>query len=152
MPGPAPKPNAARRNKRPSSATLSRVHDVQAPSLPERLERPWHTQTLEWWEDIWASPMATQWERADIHGLYLLANLWDAAWYASTPSAQASIMAEVRLQRRDYGLTPLDRLRLDWTIEQVDEARDKGNRRRAAPKEKQASPKPGDELAALRAV
>lgn len=129
MPGPNPKhPSArARRNTSSTAATLSLVHNVKAPPLPEH-PTGWHPQTLEWWKDIWASPMAPEFHQSDTHGLYLLALLVDEFWRSPT----TALAAEIRLQRQGYGLTPMDRRRLQWTIEQVDEAVDKGEKRRAA--------------------
>lgn len=130
----APKTAATRqrRNKTSTNATLVRDHDVQAPPLPERME-PWHELTVAWWEDVWASPMAPEIERADQHGLFLLAQLRDDFWSlpADKARARAEIAAEIRLQEQRFGLSPYDRRRLQWTVEQVDEAQDKGRRRRA---------------------
>lgn len=145
-----PKRNPARRNVSATKATLSREHDVTAPALPERLETPWHQLTTEWWADIWASPMAPEYDSSDVHGLYVLADLIDSYWYADTPRARGALAAEIRLQRQCFGLTPIDRRRLQWEIERTSEAQDKGARRRAA--QKPASVKPGDALGALRAV
>ncbi|WP_409186712.1 hypothetical protein F9C11_21725 [Amycolatopsis sp. VS8301801F10] len=151
---PVPKQNPARRNKTATRATLTRVHNVKMPKLPERLHRSedgvevtveWHEMTLAWWADIWASPMAPEFEKADSHGLYLLAVLVDDFW--RNPST--ALAAEIRLQRQGFGLTPIDRRRLQWEIERVDEAQDSGARRRAARKEqapKEPKPDPRDLL------
>lgn len=132
MPGPMPTGRAARRNKTTTKATLVRAHSVVAPQLPDR-EAGWHTQTVAWWTDIWASPMAPEFERADLHGLFVLADLWDAFWTSETPKERTALAAEIRLQRRDFGLTPLDRRRLQWEIERAEDAQDRGARRRQAP-------------------
>lgn len=145
MPGPLPKKNPARRNKTSTRATLPRDHQVVAPKLPAR-EAQWHAQTAEWWADIWASPMAPEFERADLHGLFVLADLVDAFWTAETPKERTALAAEIRLQRRDFGLTPLDRRRLQWEIERVEDAQDRGQRRR------QTSKPAGDPRAVLHAV
>src|SRR5688572_21266126 len=104
----------ARRNKTSTAATLSVVHNVQAPELPER-ETPWHPQTISWWIDTWASPMAPEFHKSDTHGLFLLALLIDDFWTA--PST--ALAAEIRLQRQCFGLTPMDRRRLQWEIERT---------------------------------
>lgn len=145
MPGPLPKRNPARRNKTATRATLPRDHKVVAPKLPTR-ETKWHAQTVEWWADIWASPMAPEFERADLHGLFVLADLVDAFWTAETPKERTALAAEIRLQRRDFGLTPLDRRRLQWEIERAEDAQDRGQRRR------QTSKPAGDPRAVLHAV
>jgi hypothetical protein len=149
MPGPAPKhPSVrARRNKTSTAATLSAVHDVQAPPLPTRL---WHEQTRAWWSDLWASPMAPEYDESDRHGLFALAVLVDDFWRTEDPKLRKEIAAEIRQQRQGFGLTPIDRRRLQWEIERVDEAQDRGERRRAA------TPKPsapaGDPRGVLHAV
>ena len=89
----------------------------------------------QWWEDIWSSPMAAEYHRrSDKHGLYRLALLIDDFWAA--PSAKANI--EIRLAQKDYGLTPLDRRRLEWTIASAEKATD--GRKAASP-----GPRPGDD-------
>lgn len=140
-----PKRNPARRNKSTTRATLSLVHDVQAPLLPEG--REWHSQTVQWWADVWASPMAPEYDASDQHGLFVLAVLVDEFWRRPHWTAAA----EIRLQRQCFGLSPIDRRRLQWEIERVDEAQDKGARRRAS----RAGTKPKadeDPYRALRAV
>lgn len=83
--------------------------------------------TLRWWRDVWASPMGTEYLRADTHALFRLAVLIDKFWL--NPSTK--LAAEIRLQQQAFGLTPLDRSRLQWSIEQADEAHDRGERRRS---------------------
>jgi hypothetical protein len=142
-----PKRNPARRNHSTTRATLTTVHDVKAPALPE--DREWHPQTIAWWADVWASPMAPEYDASDRHGLFVLAVLVDGFWLKPHWTAAA----EIRLQRQCFGLTPIDRRRLQWEIEKVDEAQDRGQRRRAAatpPAKKTA--KGEDPFAALRAV
>lgn len=134
MPGPAPKhPSVrARTNKTSTRATLSPVHDVKAPPLPER---SWHEQTLLWWLDVWASPMAPEYDESDQHGLFALAVLIDDFWTTLDMKLRKDLAAEIRQQRQCFGLTPIDRRRLQWEIERVDEAQDRGQRRRdAAPR------------------
>jgi hypothetical protein len=135
MPGPAPKhPSVrARTNKTSTAATLRTVHDVQAPTLPTRL---WHEQTRAWWRDVWASPMAPEFDESDHHGLFALAVLVDDFWSTEDLKLRKDLAAEIRQQRQCFGLTPIDRRRLQWEIERVDEAQDRGQRRR------QAAPKP----------
>lgn len=123
---PQPKRNPARRNKSATKATLSLVHDVEMPALPG--DADWHPLTVDWWADTWASPMAPEFVGSDIHGLYVLAKLVDTFW--KEPST--ALAAEIRLQRQCFGLTPIDRRRLQWEIERTEEAQDKGHKRRSA--------------------
>jgi hypothetical protein len=139
MPGPEPKHASvrARRNKTATRATLSKpnaAEAVPAPELPPIVDPEtgeavlWSPMTLRWWEDLWASPMAPEYDDSDVHGLYVLASLVNAFWRA--PSS--ALAAEIRLQRQCFGLTPMDRRRLQWEIERTDEAQAKGAKRRAA--------------------
>jgi len=106
----------------------------------------WHSQTLRWWADVWSSPMAPEYDESDIHGLILLAVLVDAFW--KEPSQ--ALAAEIRLQRQCFGLTPVDRRRLQWEIERTDEAQERGRKRRTT--SKPTPQQSGDPFAALRAV
>lgn len=135
----------ARRNKAATAATLSSgVPEGSRPELPAG--REWHPLTLSWWHDLWASPMAGEYHESDRHGLFILAALVDAFW--TMPSKD--LAAEIRLQRQAFGLTPYDRRRLEWTIESVDEAQDRGRQRRARQQVK--APDADDPRSVLRAV
>lgn len=148
MPTPKKDPSVrARRNRASTASTLpaqSAVPKGERPQLPE--SRVWQSMTLDWWDDMWASPMAREFHDSDRHALFILAALVDAFW---TEPSQA-LAAEIRLQRQAFGLTPYDRRRLEWTIESADEAKDRGRQRR----ERQAPAKPAgeDPRSALRAV
>jgi hypothetical protein len=96
--------------------------------LPARDDgQDWHELTVKWWFDTWHSPMAEEYLRADTHGLYRLAMLIDMFW--RDPSKR--LAAEIRIEQQAFGLTPLDRRRLEWSIEQAKEAKDKRRQRRA---------------------
>jgi hypothetical protein len=107
---------------------LSAVHDVEVPDLPG--ERVWHPLTESWWDDIWSSPMAPEFDHSDTHGLFVLAMLVDAFWVE--PST--GLAAEIRLQRQCFGLTPIDRRRLQWEIDRGEEAAQSTTKRRNASK------------------
>lgn len=99
---------------------------VIRPDLPRR-DGGWHPQTLEWWEDLWAAPMAAEYHSSDRHALFLLAILIDDFWLE--PSQK--LAAEIRLQRQAFGLTPYDRRRLEWTIVTAEQAKERGGPHRA---------------------
>jgi hypothetical protein len=107
--------------------SLSPPVDIKAPPLPKRNEGvpPWHKRTLAFWRDIWQSPMAPEFLKADQHMLYVLAELMDQFHYSPT----VQLAAEIRQQRQCFGLTSLDRRRLEWTIQRVEE----GAERKANP-------------------
>ena len=71
--------------------------------------------------------MASELLRVDIHELYMLAELKQQFALHHT----SVLAAEIRLQRQCFGLTPLDRRRLEWSVEQVEEAKEKRQRKKA---------------------
>ena len=73
----------------------------------------------EWWRDIWTSPMAAEYLEADKHGLYLLAELYHRRWNATKNSELRLLAAEIRQQEIRFGLTPIDRRRLQWEVEKA---------------------------------
>ena len=131
MPGPAPKPagTRARRNKTSTSATIQADASIVAPELPAY---SWHPMTLAWWRDLWASPMAPEYEESDRHGLFKLAMLQDDFWTAETAKERKEASAEIRLQEQRFGLSPIDRRRLQWEIEKSEEAVERGSKRRGS--------------------
>jgi hypothetical protein len=86
--------------------------------------------------------MASEYVQADVHGLYRLAALVDAFWH----EPDKELAAEIRLQQQCFGLTPLDRRRLQWEVERVEEV----TRRRAQRQPQAAAGE--DPRAALRIV
>lgn len=146
MPGPTPKPNGtrARRNKSATAATLLTSIEVEAPDLPSRA---WHPMTLAWWADLWSSPMAPEFTDSDRHGLFQLAALQDDFWTADTPKDRVEAAKEIRLQSQRYGLSPIDRRRLQWEIERTEDAVTKGAARRGRQPSAQPSAKDDPRLA-----
>jgi hypothetical protein len=145
-----PKRNPARRNRASTKATLVVDHDLEAPPLPAPPAPfdEWHPRTVAWWVDLWASPMAPEYHESDVHGLYVLAALVNHFWH----QPRQDLAAEIRLQRQSFGLTPLDRRRLQWEIERTDEAQAKGTQRRAKATEAKAPAAAADPRQALRSV
>lgn len=149
MPGPVPKSAATRqrRNKVATKAQLeapaaSRIelptrfssfrcaecylsvgkHTVEqfdkediAPHDFDPAAETWRDLTSAWWNTIWASPMAEEWVDADVPGLVALAFLVDEFWR----TGNREIAAEIRMQQREYGLSPLSRRSLQWEIIRV---------------------------------
>lgn len=121
MPGPVPKPAALRqrRNKAATAAKLAPERRRQrAPRLPEREDGEWHRMTRAWWRAVWRSPMASEFLDADVHALFRLAVLVDMFW--RDPSRE--LAAELRLEQQCFGLTPIDRRRLQWEVERGESA------------------------------
>jgi len=117
MAGRRPKPpeQRQRRNRAATAAELPGEAEAKrrrAPSLPSKDDGEWHELTRAWWRAVWRSPMAKKFLEADRHGLYRLAALIDAFW--STPTT--ALAAEIRLEEARFGLSPMDRHRLQWQI------------------------------------
>ena len=138
MKGPVPKPAATRqrRNKQTTAATLPSEQESKSyvvPDLPAR-EQGWHPMVKEWWTSVWQSPMASEFLDADMRGgLFHLAKLHQAAWSADDEGDVRALLAasaEIRLQEVRFGLSPIDRRRLQWEVSRAEEAVEKTNRRR----------------------
>lgn len=131
--GPAPKDPAIRQMRKNISTKALLPADkapiVETPQLPELAgDREWHPLTIAWWEDLWVSPMSVEYMKMDLHGLVNLALLLDQFYNRPT----AVLHAEIRLAQQNYGLTPLDRRRLEWTVTKTEEAKDNYEHRRAS--------------------
>jgi hypothetical protein len=101
-----------RRNKSATAATLvAGAGATEAPKLPAGIKRK---ETRAWWKAIWGSPMAKEWLPSDSEPLLRLAVLVEDFWTKPTKELAAEISkAEAR-----FGLTPYDRHRMDWKVEQ----------------------------------
>lgn len=87
--------------------------------------------------------MAEQWLASDVHVLRRLAVLVNEYWHRPTPT----VLAEIRQQEARFGLTPMDRHRLQWKIDMDRDAAGSG------PDESDAPPPPTkDPREALRLV
>ena len=121
-----------------TAATLPADGEVMSeiPELPAtNRRRRWHIQTLAWWTSIWQSPMATEFLESDVHGLVMLAELWDAFWKmpAKETRKRAALAQEIRMQGQRFGLSPIDRRRLQWEVERAETA---GRHRQPPPRTK----------------
>jgi len=114
--GPQPKDPQVRqrRNRAVTAAELEAEAPLgEPPPLPRRpRRRSWTERTRVWWDRIWRSPMASRFLEADIDQLFILAELVDRFWREPT----TALAAEIRQHRTAFGLTPIDRRRLEWTI------------------------------------
>jgi hypothetical protein len=144
MPGPLPTDPSVRqrRNKTATAAKLplGGASTVDVPELPERFREDretgeftpisWHPRTSAWWSTVWASPMAPEFLDADVEGLFLLAELEDDFHRAESAKERIELAKEIRLQRQCFGLTPIDRRRLQWEVDRGEEAEGKRKKRR----------------------
>lgn len=108
-----------------------------------RYDVDWNTQTVAWWNDVWTSPMAEEWDASDLHNVVVVALLYDDIWTATNPKQRKDALAEYRLQRADLGLSPYSRRRLEWTIETAAEAKDREQQRRGNGRVPPPAPVPG---------
>jgi hypothetical protein len=112
--GPPPKPAGlrARRNRVVGAAVVSAddAGKVEVPALPEK-QTPWHAETLDYWREVWSSEFAGLYLGMDRPGLVAVFKLIDLVNYG-----QVEHMPEVRLQGARFGLSPLDRRRLNWEV------------------------------------
>jgi hypothetical protein len=124
--GPAPKPAHLRQrtNKKAGADTITAPTNPDVPAIPNPDARVWHPLTVQAWEHAWSSPMATKWLETDVDALGRLALLWDALYLGNV-----AVMAEIRLQEQRFGLSPLDRSRLQWEVAKGEEAERKREQR-----------------------
>lgn len=117
--GPPPKPSHLRQrtNRKPGAAQLVAPEDAEIPPIPNPDNREWHPLTLAAWQHAWESPMASQWLETDVDALGRLALLWDALYHGAVTA-----LPEIRLQEQRFGLSPLDRSRLQWEVSRAEEA------------------------------
>lgn len=88
--------------------------------------------------------MASKWLPSEFDGVFRMAMLWDEFYV----NGKALVLAEVRLQEQRFGLSPLDRSRLQWEVNRADEA-EQQHKKRNQPKD---TPQVGDPRQLLRAV
>jgi hypothetical protein len=107
--------------------TLQQSPNKARQALPEAPEgQAWHQLALDFWDDLWDSPMAAEYTAEDVHRLRLLLNLFDKFWKASDAGKPIiGLAAEIRQESAGFGLSPLDRRRLQWEIERGETAEQK---------------------------
>ena len=150
--GPAPKDASvrARNNKSSTKATLYAVEpeDVDIPPMPPAehyvpcpfpessefyYEPFWFPAVVAWWEDIWSSPMSSEFSDSDIHGLYMgCKQLQESLNPRNKATEQAAFMTKFEQTVRNFGLNPMARRSLQWEIDRGDEASDRVDKRRQA--------------------
>jgi hypothetical protein len=86
---------------------------------------------IEWWDAVWRSPMAAEYLDTDMKGgLYLLAELHQRRWTSDETKEVIAAAAEIRHQEVRFGLSPIDRRRLQWEVEKAERAVEKTQTRR----------------------
>jgi hypothetical protein len=74
--------------------------------------------------------MASEYLTADKEGLFLLARLHQDFWTADDSKARQQAAAEIRQQGVRFGLSPIDRRRLQWEVEKGEQAAERVETRR----------------------
>jgi len=140
--GPPPKPTniRQRRNVKAGATTLpapeiEQGEKIKPPTLQNPDKRKFHRFTRAWWRRVWESPMAGEYLPTDIDGLARLALLVDE--YYKNPNTK--FLAEIRLQEARFGLSPVDRSRLQWEVQKGEEAE-----RKRRPLQRQHEPSAAD--------
>lgn len=113
------------------TAALESGEDDVPPMPTAPLEVGWHAEVVQWWTDVWTSPMSPEWDDSDIHNVAICALLLNDFWTADSVTGRTKAAGEFRLQTQRLGLSPYDRRRLEWTFETADEAKERGRKRRA---------------------
>ncbi|GAA4845556.1 hypothetical protein GCM10023201_41060 [Actinomycetospora corticicola] len=118
---PAHKKDETTRRRANVAATRTQLGHAEAagrPRLPQFApgKTRWHPQALRWWAELWDSPMASQYLRMDVRGLLRLAVLEHDYWSAVDSRTRLAVEAQIERAQRDYGLTPYDRRRLEWSV------------------------------------
>ncbi|MGE3075478.1 MAG: hypothetical protein AB7N24_17315 [Dehalococcoidia bacterium] len=152
MPGPPPKRAATRqrRNRVAGAATLSATARAsEVPELPSIGRTKWHPMTLAWWESVWTDPISATFAASDKHGMLRLAALTNRWWkLPETSPLRVKFSAEIRQLESKFGLSPLDRRRLQVEIERGEDAEER-TKTRAARRSRAAAPN-GDPRSFLR--
>jgi hypothetical protein len=109
----------ARRNVASTRTTLPRDRGVVVvPVMPARSEgNEWHDEVIRWWDAVWSSPMASQWDVAtDRYNVIMAAMHLNDVWMATSASARQKADAAFSKRVGGLGLSPYDRRRLEWTL------------------------------------
>ena len=135
--GPAPKPAHMRQHRiKKTGATTLAAPDInqtekpKVPTLQNPDKRKFHRLTRAWWKRVWTSPMAGEYLPTDVDGLARVALLVDEYYKNPTGGKAKELLGEIRLQEARFGLSPVDRSRLQWEVLKGEEA----ERKRKPPK------------------
>lgn len=116
---PKSKETRQRRNKATSAATLPPENEtakLKVPPLPTK-NGGWTDQAKAAWEQLWRSPMAARYLKADLHRLEILIDMVDRYWRGETELAP-----QIRLEGDSFATSPLARRRLEWEVRDQQEA------------------------------
>lgn len=115
-------------------------HWIPAPQGPAEetevdFEAEWSPAVVAWWEDIWTSPMSSEFVDSDIHGLYMACVYLHESlnpFYKISDRVKNAQAWEATI--KNYGLTPTARESLRWQVAQGTQAQNRTNQLRAQAK------------------
>lgn len=81
--------------------------------MPELPGDEWLNSTVQWWNTIWTSPMATTWVDADVDSILRLAHMRDEFHRDQLP---VSAFGAMQALEDRFGLSPRARRALQWEI------------------------------------
>lgn len=117
----------------PPRFTIVKSKDENGEEVRTRVPAEWHDMAIKLWTEIWESPMAEEFHDSDIGEMERLLALTHRFWETfegGSNTGLALMSAEIKQLRKAYGLNPMARRSLDWTIAQTEEARSKTRRPR----------------------
>ena len=113
MPGPAPNPNARRRNKRPDWLSLpADGYDGNIPTWPLSSEISFAEEEL--WRSLWRTPQAAAWAEG---GFERVVARYVMVTCLVELEPNAALLSEVRQMEDRLGLSPMAMKRLQWEVE-----------------------------------
>lgn len=153
MPAYPKHPSVRQRRNATTTATQLQVvnpETVEVPDLPTRVVRvkdketgeevvtpaQWHPQAEQTWIEVWTSPMVAEFLTADYGGIRILLALEHDFWSRLEAGRSVTeLAAEISRLRKNFGLAPMGRRSLQWTIAQTEETMERNQRRRTAPRQ-----------------
>ena len=101
--------------------------NAEIPALPKAVDyigkAEWPKPVSDWWESVWLSAMANEYQPSDIHSLYMgavhLAQSLDAD---ARPADRLKCAQQWEAVLKSFGLTPTARENLRWSISQAEQA------------------------------
>ncbi len=113
MPGPAPNPNAIRRNARVGPVRLP-AEGRKGPTPRWPLPEPPSASERKVWKDLWTTPQAVMWEAQN--STRTVARYCRMLTEAEAPGARPSLLGQVTAVEDRLGLTPKAMRTLMWEI------------------------------------
>lgn len=151
MPAQKKHPSArARTNKTVGARTLSAVNEAGIPEIPDWVD--WTRAAVAYWNDMWASEMSAEWLESDYHNVVMCTAAYNDFVTGETAKDRKDAMAELRLQRKDLGLSPMARRSLEWAVESAEQAKERGNVRRGTSSASKQPNRESDPRSVLQAV